>query len=128
MAQTKRKRQTKHRGNAAGMIEARGRTSRPLSPEERKKTERLQSREQRLARRPTWKSAAGKSALAGALMFVFLLLVNKSGQGNRVVAAVVPAVLAVCLYMPASYYLELYMWRRRTGQAQGGLFGRPRKR
>ena len=28
MAQTKRKRQTKHRGNAAGVVEARGRTGR----------------------------------------------------------------------------------------------------
>ena len=28
MAQTKRKRRTKHRGNAAGMVEARGRTGR----------------------------------------------------------------------------------------------------
>ena len=28
MAQTRRKRQTKHRGNAAGVIEARGRTGR----------------------------------------------------------------------------------------------------
>jgi len=28
MAQTKRKRQTKHRGNAAGVVESRGRTGR----------------------------------------------------------------------------------------------------
>ena len=28
MAQTRRKRQTKHRGNAAGMVESRGRTGR----------------------------------------------------------------------------------------------------
>ena len=37
MAQTKRKRRTKHRGNAAGVVEARGRTSRRenMSPAER---------------------------------------------------------------------------------------------
>ena len=41
MAQTKRKRRnTKHRGNAAGIVEQRGRTSRPPSPEERKKAAR----------------------------------------------------------------------------------------
>ena len=40
MAQTKRKRRTKHRGNAAGIVEHRGRTSRPPSPEERKKAAR----------------------------------------------------------------------------------------
>src|SRR6266516_1140874 len=36
MAQTKRKRRTKHRGNAAGAIESRGRTGRKPTPEERK--------------------------------------------------------------------------------------------
>ena len=33
MAQTKRKRRTKHRGNAAGQVETRGRTGRPPSPD-----------------------------------------------------------------------------------------------
>ena len=37
MAQTKRKRRTKHRGNAAGSIEARGRTGRKPTAEEQKK-------------------------------------------------------------------------------------------
>ena len=37
MAQTKRKRRTKHRGNAAGSIEARGRTGRKPNETERKK-------------------------------------------------------------------------------------------
>ena len=31
MAQTKRKRKTKHRGNAAGMVEVRGRTGKPIA-------------------------------------------------------------------------------------------------
>ena len=42
MAQTKRKRRTKHRGTAAGTIQTRGRTGRPPTAEERKKqTERV---------------------------------------------------------------------------------------
>ena len=41
MAQTKRKRRTKHRGNAAGTIEARGRTGRkPTADEQRKASTR----------------------------------------------------------------------------------------
>ena len=40
MAQTKRKRRTKHRGTAAGTIEARGRTGRPPTADERKKQSR----------------------------------------------------------------------------------------
>ena len=35
MAQTKKKRSTKHRGNAAGVVEARGRTGRKLTDEEK---------------------------------------------------------------------------------------------
>ena len=38
MAQTKRKRRTKHRGNAAGSIEARGRTGRKPTAEESKQS------------------------------------------------------------------------------------------
>ena len=36
MAQTKRKRRTKHRGNAAGSVEARGRTGRKPTDQERR--------------------------------------------------------------------------------------------
>ena len=39
MAQTKKKRRTKHRGNAAGVVEARGRTGRKPTAEERKRRE-----------------------------------------------------------------------------------------
>ena len=37
MAQTKKKRSTKHRGNAAGVVEARGRTGRKLTEDEKRK-------------------------------------------------------------------------------------------
>jgi hypothetical protein len=47
MAQTKRKRRSKHRGTAAGTIETRGRTSRPLTADERKKQARVEARERR---------------------------------------------------------------------------------
>ena len=60
MAQTKRKRRSKHRGNAAGTIEARGRTGRKPSPEDQKKADKAAAREkrtQRLAQPPTWNRA-----------------------------------------------------------------------
>ena len=56
MAQTKRKRRTKHRGNAAGVVESRGRTGRRPTAEERKAT-RQSSLEDRRNRVPTWKGA-----------------------------------------------------------------------
>ena len=47
MAQTKRKRRTKHRGNAAGSIEARGRTGRKPTEEERRKLSASDARQER---------------------------------------------------------------------------------
>ena len=48
MAQTKRKRRTKHRGNAAGSIEARGRTGRKPTAEEQKAGRPAAARERRV--------------------------------------------------------------------------------
>jgi Flp pilus assembly protein TadB len=111
MAQTKRKRRTKHRGTAAGTIQARGRTGRPPTPEERKRQTREQAREERLLKQPTWRSSFNRAALAGVFMFIFLLLFGS--KHDRFVSAAVFAVLALVVYVPAGYYLELVLWRRR---------------
>ncbi len=111
MAQTKRKRRSKHRGTAAGSIEARGRTSRPPSKDDRKKLNRAQAREERLSKRPTWNSSLKRAGLAAVVMFMFLLLTSKGS--NRVETAVLFAVFALAIYVPAGYYLELWIWKRR---------------
>jgi Flp pilus assembly protein TadB len=116
MAQTKRKRRTKHRGTAAGTISARGRTGRPLSADEKKKATRMEARERRLNSPPTWKGATTRAALAAVLMFVFLALVGP--KHNRIVSAVVFALLALALYIPGGYYMELMMYRRRQRRKQ----------
>ncbi len=116
MAQTKRKRRTKHRGTAAGTISAKGRTGRPPSPEERKKQNRELARQARLNKAPTWNSAVKRAGLAAGFMFLFLLLTSK---GN-LVAAVLFAVFAFALYVPSGYYLETYLWRRRQRKKAGG--------
>jgi hypothetical protein len=109
MAQTKRKRRTKHRGNAAGTIEARGRTGRPPSPQEKKKQTRESAREARLNQPPTWKSAMTRAGLAASFMLLFLLFTT----GGNVVAAVLFGIFAFALYVPSGYYLERYLWQRR---------------
>jgi Flp pilus assembly protein TadB len=116
MAQTKRKRRTKHRGTAAGTIETRGRTGRPTSPQERKKQTRTQSREARLNTPPTWKGAATRGGLAAALMFVFLALVGP--KAHRIESAAFFALFALALYVPSGYYFELMMYRRRQKRKQ----------
>jgi hypothetical protein len=112
MAQTKRKRRSKHRGTAAGTIETRGRTGRPLSADEKKKQARAAVREKRLNTPPTWKGSASRAALAASFMFV-LILVTGNGRKNNITAAIVFAVFAFALYAFAGYYLENYLFRRR---------------
>ena len=108
MASTKRKRRTKHRGNAAGTIEARGRTGRPPTPEERKKQQQAKRAQARQPKPPTWTSAIKKALLATSFIFIFLLVTNKF----RVVPALIFAALACLLYIPSGYYLDGYMYRR----------------
>jgi hypothetical protein len=109
MAQTKRKRRSKHRGDAAGTIQARGRTGRPPTAEERKKQNREKSREARLSKPPTWDGAIKRAMLAAGFMFIFLLITSK---GN-VLASAVFGIIAMLLYVPTGYYMEVYLYRRR---------------
>ena len=109
MAQTKRKRRTKHRGTAAGVVQSRGRTSRPASPAERKKQARDQARQARLDKAPTWRSSFNRALLASGFMMIFLLVTT---AGN-VVAALGFALFSLALYVPGGYYLETFLYRRR---------------
>jgi Flp pilus assembly protein TadB len=116
MAQTKRKRRTKHRGTAAGTIQTRGRTGRPPSAEERKKQERTDARERRLNRPPSWKRSAGIGVFAAVALFLLFAL---TGRGKTPVqSAAFFAVFAAALYIPGGYYMELYMYRRRQRRKQ----------
>ena len=60
MAQTKRKRRTKHRGNAAGIVESRGRTGRKPTAATSARAEARRRRERRepLDQPPTWRGAS----------------------------------------------------------------------
>ena len=114
MAQTKRKRRSKHRGTAAGTIEARGRTGRPLTADEKKKQARVDARERRLNTPPTWKSSFMRAGVAAVLMFLFLSVTGP--KQNRIGFAVSFSVIAMLLYVPAGYYFELFMYRRRMAK------------
>ncbi len=113
MAQTKRKRQTKHRGNAAGSITTRGRTGRPPSPSERKKQSKDEARQARLNRRPTWKMMYQRAAFTSVVMFAVLLFATK---GKGLAEAVGLAVVAFVLYVPFGFYTEMWLWKRRMAK------------
>lgn len=116
MAQTKRKRRSKHRGNAAGTIEARGRTGRPPTAAEKKKADRAKMREERLMREPTWNQSFKRALVAAGLMFFFLLVTDNTKKGSPIITAIVFAILALVIYVPAGYYLERFLWRRRMAK------------
>ncbi|HWC86775.1 MAG TPA: hypothetical protein VG388_09570 [Solirubrobacteraceae bacterium] len=121
MAQTKRKRRTKHRGTAAGTIEARGRTGRPLTAEEKKKDARVQARERRLNSPPSWTSSSKRAGLAASLMFVVLLIAGQKGSFvHRLIPAIVFAVGAFALYSALGYYMDQYLYRRRMRKREEG--------
>ena len=118
MAQTKRRRRTKHRGNAAGVIEARGRTGRKPTAAEKggKAVEVSRARERRLSRYdrpPTWRAAFGRASVAAlALLVLVLLLVQNVGQ------AIAYFLIALLGYTPVSYYTDVWMYRRRQRSKQ----------
>lgn len=125
MAQTRRKRQTKHRGNAAGVVESRGRTGRkPTSAEKTGAAagkgggKGAQARLDRFDRPPTWIGAFWRALAAAVLMVaVSLLLFAKKNPGEAFV--IFPVVLAI--YVPISYYTDMWVYNRRqrgkAGQA-----------
>ena len=115
MAQTKRKRRTKHRGNAAGVVETRGRTGRKPTAAERKMTAR-EKRLERFNKPPSWKSAANRAALATILFVAAVALLFKESMG----AAIAIGGFMFLLYVPLGYYTDLFIYRRRQAkQAQG---------
>jgi Flp pilus assembly protein TadB len=125
MAQTRRKRQTKHRGNAAGVVESRGRTGRkPTAAEKSGKPRDLaKEREAKLDRRdrpPTWRGAFTRAMFAAVLMLLVVIIVFN--QGNQAIA-LFPIVLL--LYVPISFYTDKWIYdRRQRRKAQPGGGGR----
>jgi hypothetical protein len=130
MAQTRRKRQTKHRGNAAGVIESRGRTGRKPTPGEKSGDSSLlaRERERKLDKRdqpPTWRAAFIKAMFAAIalLAIVTLLLHQKSSQ-------VFPLFLIVLVfYTLVSYYTDKWVYdRRQRKKAKEGGSGKAASR
>ena len=116
MAQTKRKRRTKHRGNAAGVVEARGRTGRRPTEEELR-AQRSSARERRLAKPPTWNSAFLKAALMAGLLFVFTR-VGVFGSDTSVAQSVVLCMFALLLYTPIAYATDKFVYSRAQKRKQ----------
>jgi len=114
---TKRRRSTKHRGNAAGAIESRGRTGRrPTTAEKSGSGGRSGSargstpkvRQNRYEKRPTWKGALIKAVAAAIVVYLAVsLLAKHSATGNLLLLPII-----VGIYAPLIYYTDMWMHRR----------------
>ena len=112
MAQTKRKRRSKHRGNAAGSIEARGRTGRKPTAEEAKQSIRDQAKTRRLTKPPTWNSAALKALAMAVLLFVLTRLGIFGGEDMTVTQGLFLSLMALIIYTPLAYMTDRWVYRR----------------
>lgn len=117
MAQTKRKRRTKHRGNAAGAIEARGRTGRKPTAEEMKSSVRDQARQRRLTKPPTWNSAALKALFMAILLFI-LTQVGIFGGDTNTQQGILLAAMAMLIYTPLAYITDRWVYNKNVARAK----------
>jgi hypothetical protein len=126
MAQTKRKRTRKHRGNAAGIVErpahnSRGTTAaapKGRSTKEQARLDARQRRQERMSRPPTWKGAAQRAAVAAALFAVLITIFFK----EKIATSVTLAAFMLLLYIPLSFMTDnaIYKWRRKKGMIPPG--------
>jgi hypothetical protein len=110
MAQTRKKRQRKRRGTQGGRVDTRGRRSRPRTREEAKaqaRARRSTGPKQDLP--PTWRGSLVRGLVASLIFAVALILIF----GRPVGAALVFAGFMLAFYVPAGYYIDMAMWRRR---------------
>ena len=111
MAQTRKKRRRKHRGTQGGRVDPNRRAGRPRSREEAKARARAgrKTPAKRVDAPPTWRSAITRGAVAAAIFTVLLVLIFRRAAG----AALGLGAFMLVFYIPAGYYIDTMMWRRR---------------
>jgi len=108
MAQTKRKRRRKHRGTQGGSIDRRQR-GRPRTREEARARARKRQTVDRRDRVPTWRSAFNRALLMSAILFALMAF----AFGRDVGSSAVLSLTMLAIYVPAGYYLERFLFKRR---------------
>ena len=115
MAQTKKKRRSKHRGTAAGTIERAGRTGKPQTRADAKQIAR-QRRAEKLDKPPEWKSTINRAGIA-AIVFAVLVVVL---FGRPIASGLLLGVIMFAVYVPLGYATDsaIYRFRNKRKQAQ----------
>lgn len=112
MAQTKKKRNRKRRGTQAGNIDTR-KKARPRNRQEARSQAKSGSAKSRAGSRvdspPTWRGATIRGVIASAVFVVLLIVIF----GRSVGQALPIGLLMLVFYIPAGFYMDQTMWRRR---------------
>ncbi|MEX2448390.1 MAG: hypothetical protein WD404_06565 [Solirubrobacterales bacterium] len=110
MAQTRKKRRRKHRGTQGGRVEPGRRAGRPRNREEAKARARAgRKAAPRSDAPPTWRSAVMRGLVAAVIFTVLLILIFGRSAGS----ALGLGAFMLAFYIPAGYYIDTMMWRRR---------------
>jgi hypothetical protein len=113
MAQTRKKRQRKRRGTQGGRVDPNARRSKPRT--------RAEAKAQAMSKRkpgpkedlpPTWRGSAIRGIFAAVIFAVVLIVLFKRPLG----AALIFGAFMLAFYVPAGYYIDMTMWRRRERQ------------
>lgn len=111
MAQTKKKRKTKHRGNQAGVVESKGRTSRPRTGAQARQQSLQRKQNDRLARAvqpPSWRGATIRAAFAAGIFLVVLIVMKQP-----IASSILIGLLMFGLYIPMGFYMDRFLYDRR---------------
>jgi hypothetical protein len=114
VAQTKRKRRTKHRGNAAGIVESRGKTHKGGASTPSTKDQAREKRLARLDKPPTWQGSATRAAVAAVVFVVLVAVVFK----RPVSESIALGGFVLLFYIPLGYFTDLTLYRRRQRSKQ----------
>lgn len=78
---------------------------------------------------PSWQRAVKRAAMLGIVVF-FLFSLTASKASNRYVAALIPAVIYTALFIPFTFLIDRFAYRRFQAKqvADGGATPRPAKK
>jgi hypothetical protein len=107
MAQTRKRRQRKHRGTQGGRVDTKRRT-RPRTRAEAKQRARTKRSVPSSDLPPTWRSAITRGIIISGLLIATLLVFKKP-----VAPSIAFGAFMLAFYIPMGFYIDRWNWRRR---------------
>ena len=74
---------------------------------------------------PSWNRAFKRAALLGVVVFFLFSLTSKSG--NRYLAALIPAVIYTAMFIPLTFFIDRFAYRRWQMKQESGGAATPQR-